>query len=123
MTIYILNFFIWSNDEFCILGLILLFIFILPAGITTGIAINTKIHKEENYTQAIYKRQVIEYRLEKQDENLVGNELLFEDIVSYNNMLRQHKRFSNNCWLNWFYNDKIATIEYIELDGVKNLPE
>lgn len=79
-----------------------------------------QIPKQKDYETALYERQVIEYRLENKSENVVGNELLYEDIVEYNNTLRSHKRYHDNFWLNWFYNDKIATIEYIEIEGVEN---
>lgn len=79
-----------------------------------------QIPKQKDYETALYERQVIEYRLENKSENVVGNELLYEDIVEYNNTLRSHKRYCDNFWLNWFHNDKIATIEYIKIEGVEN---
>lgn len=74
-----------------------------------------QITKERDYEQALYEKQIIEYRIEKEDENIVGNELLYNDIVEFNNKLRTSKRYANDIWINWFYNDKIATIEYIEI--------
>lgn len=77
-----------------------------------------QVPRQKNYEQALYEKQIIEYRIEKEDENIVGNELLYNDIVEFNNELRINKNYSNNIWLNWFYNDKIATIEYIEIPGI-----
>ena len=110
----------WWGDWVSILGICLIILFGAGFLVTVGLALGSQIPKEKHYQQALYEKQVIEYRLEKQDDNLVGNELLYQDIVNYNNNLRDHKRYSDNFWLNWLYNDKIATIEYIELDGVKN---
>ena len=88
--------------------------------ISATISLMVQIPKQKDYETALYERQVIEYRLENKSENVVGNELLYQDIVDYNNGLRSHKRYSDNFWLNWFYNEKIATIEYIEIEGVEN---
>lgn len=73
-----------------------------------------QIPKERKYQEALYEKEVIEYRIEHQDDNIVGNELLYNDIVEFNNMLRKSKLYSNNIWINWFANDKIAKIEYID---------
>lgn len=95
-------------------------LFALPLIIAGSIAMSVQIPKEKDYQQAVYEKQVIEYRLENKDENIVGNELLYKDIVEFNNNLRQHKRYADNFWIGIFHNDKIATIEYIEIDGVEN---
>lgn len=75
---------------------------------------------ENTYQNTIYEKQVIEYRLENEDENTVGNELLYNDIVEFNNSLRSVKKWANNPWTNWFYNADVATIDYIEIDGLNN---
>lgn len=75
-----------------------------------------QIPKETDYQNALYEKEVLEYRLENKDENLVGNEMLYSEITKFNNELRKHKTYSKNLWLNLFYNDKIATIDYIELN-------
>lgn len=75
-----------------------------------------QIPKETDYQKALYEKEVLEYRLENKDENQVGNEMLYSEIVEFNNELRTHKTYSKNLWLNLFYNDKIATIDYIELN-------
>jgi hypothetical protein len=74
--------------------------------------------KTKEYDEYLYKRQVLEYRLEKQDENLTGNELLYSDIVEFNTTIYKAKRYSKNLWINWYVNDKLATIDYIEIDGI-----
>ena len=86
----------------------------------SAVAMIIQIPKEKDYQQSVYERQVLEYRLENKDDNIVGNELLYKDIVEFNNNLRQHKRYANNFWIGIFHNDKIATIEYIEIEGVEN---
>lgn len=99
---------------------LIIILFSIPLVIALVFLVCVQAPKHKNYETALYERQVIEYRLENKSENIVGNELLYEDIVEYNNTLRSHKRYHDNFWLNWFYNDKIATIEYIEIKGVEN---
>lgn len=75
-----------------------------------------QVPKDKNYQNVLYEKEVLEYRLENKDENQVGNEMLYSEITKFNNELREHKIYSKNLWLNFFYNDKIATIDYIELN-------
>lgn len=87
---------------------------ILIAGICL---ISVQVHKDVNYQNTLYEKDVLEYRLERMEENNVGNELLYNDIVEFNNELRVTKKWANNIWVNWFYNQDIATIDYIDLKG------
>lgn len=70
--------------------------------------------KEIGYQSALYEKEVIEYRLESKDKNDISNEFLYKDIIEYNNKLRKAKKMSENLWTNWFVNDKLAEIDYIE---------
>lgn len=74
-----------------------------------------QINKDVNYQNNLERREVLVYRLEHQDDNLVGNELLYQEIREFNEDLRYHKKWANNPWLNWFYNEKNATLDYIRL--------
>lgn len=67
------------------------------------------------YANTLYEREVLEIRLENYENNIVGNELLYSDIVKFNNNLRNIKRKANNKWLNTFVNEDIATIDYIDI--------
>lgn len=69
-----------------------------------------------NYEQALYTKKTIEYRIEHKDDNLVGNELLYEDITTFNNELRNTKYWASNPWTSWFNNEKIAQLDYIEYE-------
>lgn len=69
---------------------------------------------EAVYQEAVYSKKVLEYRLE-QKLDVVGNELLYSDIVEFNNMLRREKIWSSNPWVGCLYNSKVASIDYIEL--------
>ena len=48
-------------------------------------------------------------------DNIVGNEMLYNDVVEFNNELRRIKKWANSPWVSWFYNQKIASIDYIEI--------
>lgn len=87
---------------------------ILAAGICL---ISVQTNKDVSYQNALYEKEVLEYRLESVEENNIGNELLYNDIVKFNNELRVTKKWANNPWVNWFYNQDIATIDYIDLKG------
>lgn len=110
----------YYNEGVSILGGFSALVFGCAFIVASIFALTIQIPKNKDYEQSVYEKSVIEYRLEHQQDNVVGNELLYNDIVSYNNHLRAHKRYSDNFMLNLFYNDKIATIEYISIEGVEN---
>ena len=77
--------------------------------------ISVQVNKDINYQNTLYKKEVLEYRIDNMKDNIVGNEMLYNDIVEFNNELRSVKEWANNPWTNWFYNQDIADIDYIEL--------
>jgi hypothetical protein len=80
------------------------------------ILINATIYDVE-YQNMLYTKEMLEYRIEHMEENITGNEMLYNDIVKFNNALRAEKKWANNPWTNWFNNQDIASIDYIELNG------
>lgn len=87
------------------------------ASVTCAVAVlSVQVNKDVDYQSALYQKEMIEYRIDHADEDIVGNELLYNDIVEYNNDLRFIKKWSDSYWTNWFFNEDIATIDYIELD-------
>lgn len=92
----------------------------LICGLVFGAAAaHTQITKEAEYQKALYMRDVLIYRLE--NENMAGNELLYSQIVEFNNDLRDIKRWSANEWVGIFNNDMIAGIDYIEIPGMEGM--
>ena len=73
-------------------------------------------NRDIKYQNAVYEKEMLEYRIEHMEENITGNEMLYNDIVEFNNGLRSIKKWANNPFTNWFYNQDIATIDYVELD-------
>lgn len=81
------------------------------------VALGNAARYDLDYQNALHEREVIEYRLDHMEENITGNEMLYNDIVEFNNRLRSQKKWANNPWTSWFNNKKIAALDYIELGG------
>ena len=69
-----------------------------------------------NYQNALYRKEMLEYRIEHMDEDVIGNEMLYNDIVEFNNELRSTKKWAENPWTSWFNNQKIADLDYVVLE-------
>lgn len=96
-----------------ILAAIALFATLFVGIAITGVQVNGDI----KYQNALHEKEMLEYRIDNMDENIVGNEMLYNDIVEFNNELRSVKKWANNPWTNLFYVEEIATIDYVEIDG------
>ncbi len=104
------------NDLAFVIGFVLAIIAFF-AVLFTGIGIiDAQANEDIYYQNVLYEKEMLEYRIEHIEENITGNELLYNDIVEFNNELRSVKKWANSPWTNWFYNQDIATIDYIELD-------
>lgn len=77
--------------------------------------VSVKINEDIEYQNAYYHKATLEYRLENIEKNNVGNEYLYNDIVEFNKSLRTTKKWANSPWTNWFNNQRIAELDYIEL--------
>jgi hypothetical protein len=93
-----------------ILSAIILFITILAG-------IGCQATKQQGYERVLYEKSVLEYRL-KNEINTVGNEMLYNDIVEFNKEIKSTKYWSKNFWTNWYNNDLVEDIDYIEIDGI-----
>lgn len=99
-------------------GLILIIINGIVIIITGIAAIGVKVTADNEYDKFNYQKIVLEQRLKVSDK--VGNELLYKDIVEWNNELRDCKVWRNNFFVNIFYNEKIAKMDYIKINFDKN---
>lgn len=104
-----------NNDNALGAGIMLVVVFSLIGVVLGVMIIGTQSTWELDYENKIYEKQVLEYRLEQVDDNITGNEMLYNDIVAFNNGLRETKRWANSPWTNWFFNTDVATIDYIEI--------
>ena len=80
------------------------------------LAVSQAVENEPEYQSALMQRQSLEYRLSQDD--LKGNELLYQDINEFNTMLQEEKYYASNLWVNVFYNWKIAELDYIDYTSV-----
>ena len=83
--------------------------------VSLAIICKVQLNRDVDYQNKLYERTTLEYRIENEDAHTTGNELLYRDIVEFNNDLRKTKKWANNPWLSWFWNGDIATIDYIEI--------
>ena len=74
--------------------------------------------RDVDYQNMLHKREMLEYRIEHMEENITGNEMLYNDIVEFNNELRSTKKWANNPWTSWFNNQDVASIDYIVLENL-----
>ena len=108
----------WKTEE-CIEILQFAFV-VFGVGVTlfatTMILVNVSNY-DVDYQNTLHQREMLEYRIDHMEDNITGNEMLYNDIVEFNNELRGVKKWANNPWTSWFYNEDIATIDYIEIDN------
>ena len=83
--------------------------------VSLAVICKVQINRDIDYQNKLYERTTLEYRIENEDAHTTGNELLYRDIVEFNNDLRRTKKWANNPWVSWFWNWDIATIDYIEI--------
>ena len=83
--------------------------------VSLAIICKVQLNRDVDYQNKLYERTTLEYRIENEDAHTTGNELLYRDIVKFNNGLRMTKKWANNPWVNWFWNEDIAKIDYIEI--------
>lgn len=102
----------WAGGAAVVFGLLGIVGFILCNGVMLG----TIATKDNEYEKTLYEREVLEYQLEHINEFESGNEFLYGEIIKFNNNLRTVKRYAASSWINCFFNEKIATIDYIELE-------
>lgn len=109
-----------NNSIIAIFGTI--FIIIGSCGLFFSLVIISivQIPKEIAYEKCLNEKQILEYRLENQKENVFENSLLYNEIINFNNELTTHKVCCSDLWLSWFGNEKIADIEYIKLEVEEN---
>ena len=82
----------------------------------------TQANIDLDYQNKLDEKEMLEYRIE-QGSGIVGNELLYSQVVEFNNELRSTKKWANSPWFNWYNNKKIATIDYIVIEELGDTNE
>ena len=63
-------------------------------------------------------RANIEYRLEQIELGSdFYNGTIYKDIQEYNQKIETHREARKDPWVNWFYSEKVANLDYIVVDG------
>lgn len=115
---------VYTNTWYCpewlfALGIVLTIITGIVLVVMSFCIVGIQVNEDIDYQNKLYEKEMLEYRIENMDENIIGNEMLYNDIVAFNNDLRSVKKWADSLWTNWFNNQKIATIDYIELEDFK----
>lgn len=108
------SWFVREASEF--IGMLMIASGILACIMVTAFVTSNAISYDLDYQNFLHEKEVLEYRIEHMEDNITGNEMLYNDIVEFNNELRSEKKWANNPWTNWFNNQDIASMDYIELD-------
>lgn len=98
-----------------LIGMIMVAISIVAGLIIGSCILDAQINGDITYQNKLHERQMLEYRIDKIEDNIIGNEKLYNDIVVFNNSLRGTKKWANNPWTNWFHPESVATIDYIDI--------
>lgn len=106
----------FGGDWIWFIGLVSTFISCIALLFVSIAIIDANIKKDINYQNMLHKKEMLEYRIDNMKDNIVGNEMIYNDIVEFNNELRSVKKWANNPWTNWFYVKEIAIIDYVEID-------
>lgn len=104
------------EDTWFIIGVILTVVGLILGILCTIAIIDVNANKDIYYQNTLYEKDMLEYRIDNMEDNIVGNEMLYNDIVEFNNELRSVKKWAYNPFTNWFYVKEIAEIDYVELD-------
>lgn len=107
----------YRNDWFQIIGMTITTVGIISLIVCSICISSIPINSDLNYENMLAQKEMLEYCLEKKS-NIVGNELLYYQILEFNNELRSIKKWANNPWTNWFNDQKIADIDYIKFKRI-----
>lgn len=106
-----------TRDNLSFIGGMIIILGIIACLFAGVFIVSKAISYDLNYQNVLHEKEMLEYRIEHMEENITGNEMLYNDIVEFNNELRSQKKWANNPWTNWFNNKDIASLDYIELDA------
>ena len=106
-----------TDNDFWLVALFLFAGSVAAVGVCVTSVIGTQVTTDVNYQNKLEEKMMLEYRLEKGD-TIPGNELLYTQIVEFNNDLRNTKKWANSLWTNWFNNQKIAEMDYIVISDM-----
>lgn len=108
----------WAPELFDLAGLPLTIVGGMMTGISIILIVVNLAVLNIDYDNKLAERQMLEYRIENY-ENAVGNELIYADVLEFNNDLRTTKRYADSPWTSWYHNWKIADIDYVDITKIE----
>lgn len=105
---------LWSDNTMGV-GIILVIIFGLALVFSGGLAIDTQVHKEEQYQDALNEKDTIEYFILQSDTDILRDDKLYNRILNFNERISRTRYRCDSPWVGIWYNEKIATIDYIDV--------
>ena len=72
-----------------------------------------QIGKQVEYDITLLEQQNLQARITDGSFRVLGNEMVYHDALELNKKLARVKYWSDNPWVNWFFNEKLADIDYI----------
>ena len=112
----------WVPELFDLVGLPLTILGSITTVISIIVIVVNFAFLDIDYEAKLAERQMLEYRIENY-EDTVGNELIYADVLEFNNDLRSTKRFADSPWTNWYHNWKIAELEYVDITNIEQKGE
>jgi hypothetical protein len=104
----------WARDVWMVIGAAAV-VFGLIGSLSLGVTcLKVSLTKDVDYQVALNERTSLVYRLENQESNLVGNEMLYSEITEFNSKLLTTKKWADNPWIGCCFNDLIADLDYID---------
>ena len=82
----------WDRDWAFFVGIVLVMLmslFVIIGGLCVA---DTQINKEVTYQNKLHEKEMLEYRIDNMEENVVGNEMLYNDIVEFKELSQLKER-------------------------------
>lgn len=103
----------WDTEWVASIGAILGFISLITLVATITKILIVQIPRNLDYERTQYERTQLIVEYEK------GNEYAYDSIIEFDKQLLSIKKWANNPFTNWFYNQKIANeVDFILYEDV-----
>lgn len=90
----------WHDYEF--IGALFIAFGLCIVIVLGAVALGINASEDTIYFEKIETYNMLNYRLEHQEDNIVGNEMLYSDIMDFNSWIYANRKWATNPWTNWF---------------------
>ena len=103
----------WYNDVVTFVGIFLGILSFIAIVVILVLILTVQTHKDLNYEQFQYERTQLIEQYEQ------GNQYAYDSIIEFDKQLLSIKKWANNPFTNWFYNQRIANeVDFILYEDV-----